>query len=121
MVKLILDKGNIEKLEIAIMQSTYLLMEEFKNDIEREQVVPFRTGTLKDSVVTFFDTNKAAIGWDTPYARRLYFHPEYNFRKDKHANAQGLWLDLWIRGEKKNWLAETYAKILKDRAGGIIK
>lgn len=41
--------------------------------------VPFRTGALKDSALTNTVIGQGEIVYATPYARRMYYHPEYNF------------------------------------------
>ena len=53
------------------------------------------------------------IATDVPYARRLYFHPEYHFRKDKHGEAGGRWYDPYISGSKKNFATEALTKLLR--------
>lgn len=44
-----------------------------------EPYTPFRTGTLIKSAIITSNNLSGQIGWYTPYARRLYHHPEYNF------------------------------------------
>ena len=58
-----------------------------------------------------------AISSNTPYARRLYFHPEYHFRTDNNPNAQGRWFDPWINGKYKRFAPETYKKFYKKLTG----
>lgn len=40
--------------------------------------VPYRDGFLKNSATIAIDGS--FIKYDTPYARRLYFNPQYNFK-----------------------------------------
>ena len=62
------------------------------------QLVAFKSGYVdKDQI----GQGKAAIVFHTPYARRLYYHPEYNFRTDKNPNTQGKWMQTYIDGEKR--------------------
>ena len=61
------------------------------------------------------------ISFDTPYARRLYWHPEYNFRNDKNINAQGKWMDAYINGEKDDFMKNAYLIFLKMNSKGVIK
>lgn len=102
-----------------------IMLDAVKTDVSQRQVVPFRDGLLKDSVSTGTmvqnDYTLGWIGWDTPYARRLYFHPEYNFRQDKHANAMGLWMTYYQYGPGYDWIRKSYATALKIAAGGVIK
>ena len=57
-----------------------------------------------------------------PYARRLYYHPEYNFHKEENPDAKGRWLEDWMPGgRKENFVQETFAENLRRemrRQGG---
>ncbi|MHB8061257.1 MAG: hypothetical protein ACYDG2_01280, partial [Ruminiclostridium sp.] len=61
------------------------------------------------------------ISYDTPYARRLYWHPEYNFRTDKNASAQGKWLQTYIDGPKKSFAKNVFKKLYQKLTGGVVK
>lgn len=53
---------------------------------------------------------------DTPYARRLYFHPEYNFQKVNNPNAQGLWAEPWLPGgDRENFIPDTFQQRMEAR------
>ena len=92
--------------------------------IVQAQVMPFDTGTMQNES-TFVDNEDLDRGHvkivvNTPYARRLYYHPEYNFNKVDNANAQGRWLDPWINGKHKNFAKqsfEQYYRRERDRRG----
>ena len=80
-------------------------------------VMPFDTGNLQDDS-TFVDDSekgKVSIVSSTPYARRLYFHPEYNFRRGNNSRAGGKWFDSFLND---NFISNAYAKLLK-RIGGL--
>lgn len=52
----------------------------------------------KTDNLTLRDVNKeieVSIVSDTPYARRLYFHPECNFNRDENIAAGGELLTPW--------------------------
>lgn len=73
--------------------------------VEQAQVFPFDKGTLQGEA-TFLDRSqskngKVTIVSSTPYARRLYFHPEYHFSKDENPNARGRWYADWLPGGKE--------------------
>ena len=54
----------------------------------------------------------------TPYARRLYYHPEYRFDKKENPNAGAGWFDDWAEGgANQNFAEETFAAIFKREAG----
>lgn len=111
----------IKAIEVAAIKALPLTMDTMKTEVNNMQVVPKDVGTLEESVVTGVENGKGFISYSTPYARRLYYHPEYNFRKDKNPNAQGRWLDPFIHGNKKDWLTGTYGFFLKKNSGGVIK
>jgi hypothetical protein len=119
-----LDAFKISELEKAGKQAFEMTLEAVLSDIKTSAVVPKEHTILEDS--GFVDTSQienmiASIVFDTPYARRLYWHPEYNFRTDKNINAQGKWMQTYIDGEKKDFIKETYGKFLKMLSKGVIK
>lgn len=116
-----LNQANIKKIQEAAIKALPLTMEAMKTEINNMQVVPKEIGSLEESAATGAEGNKGFISYNTPYARRLYYHPEYNFRQDKNPNAQGRWLDPFIHGDKKEWLTDTFGKFLKKNSGGVIK
>lgn len=54
---------------------------------------PQDTGALISSSIVASDFQKLLLVWDSPYARRLYWNPQFNFSKDKNPNARGLWFE----------------------------
>ena len=85
-------------------------------ELRDRQVMPFDTGNLQNDS-TFVDStqsDKVSIVSATPYARRLYFHPEYNFKRGNNANAGGKWFDSFLNDD---FIASAYAKLLKQRGG----
>ena len=88
-----------------------------KTDLIQSQTMPFDTGALQNRS-TFVDDTQAPSGVvsvvsDTPYARRLYFHPEYNFNKTKNPNAGGMWFEPYISGDKKDFIKNTFTTFMK--------
>lgn len=95
--------------------------ETVKTDLIQTQKMPFQKGVLQNDS-TFVDDKNAINGVirivsDTPYARKLYFHPEYNFDKSKNPNASGRWFDPYINGEKKKLMQKYFKMNLKRRLG----
>lgn len=93
-----------------------------RRDVMDAQVMPYDTGHMqRDS--TFVDHSQAKSGTvslvtQTPYARRLYFHPEYNFWKGRNKNAQGKWLEPWKEGgEKEDVCKKKFAELFKQYGG----
>ena len=124
-VRVMFDQAKINKLAQAQIQALEMTAEAVKSDVVASQVVPKDVGTLERSAyveTSQSEEGKAAVGFNTPYARRLYWHPEYNFRTDKNPNAQGKWMHMYLKGgDKETFTQDTFTKFLKQLAGGIIK
>lgn len=116
-----LNQANINLVRQGMIKALPLTMEATKTEVMTMQVIPKEVGDLEESVVVGAENNTSFISYNTPYARRLYYHPEYNFRTDKNPNAQGRWLDPFIHGPKKQWLTATFGEFLKQNTGGVIK
>lgn len=91
-------------------------------DIRDEQLMPFDTGNLQNDSTSVDDSQRAqgrvSVVSTTPYARRLYFHPEYDFRRNNNARAGGKWFEPYINGYKKEWVVNTFKELFK-RNGGL--
>ena len=117
-IKLYPEKIGI--LEKSSKQAFEMTVEAVLSDIVTSAVVPKDTGVLEESGFTVIKDAVGQIIFDTPYARRLYWHPEYNFRHDKNVNAQGKWMETYIDGPKKQWIIDTYNKFLKQLSKVVI-
>lgn len=115
--------------QTALRNTTDALLKQIKNS----QVMPFDTGNLQNES-TFADYANLAEGEtkivsSTPYARRLYFHPEYKFHRavwvdkdgKKHGankNAGGKWLAPWLKGgTRQNFCQKAFTRFYKQEAG----
>lgn len=120
-----LDEKKLAELQGRANDALVLIATEVLTDIRNSQVVPFDQGTLEGS--GFVDDSQSqqgqvAVVFDTPYARRLYWHPEYNFRTDKNPHARGRWMDAYLPGyEKARFIKEAFGKFLKQLSRGLIK
>lgn len=65
---------------------------------------PEAEGTLQSSGVIATKLGSGEVIWDTPYAHRLYIHPEYNFSTDKNPNARGKWFESAKAAHLTEWL-----------------
>ena len=103
---------------IALEQTGDYLIDEVVN----AQVLPFDTGTMQNES-TFVDKSKSSSGTvsivtSTPYGRRLYFHPEYNFKTENNPNAKGKWLEDWTEnGKYAKDVKKAYAHFYKQLGG----
>ena len=116
-----LNMSRINKICEAKITALEKTAEALKTDIIQEQVIPFDTGALQNES-TFVDyshssSGKVSLIHATPYARRLYYHPEFKFQKTENPNAKGRWLEDWEEGGSKEDVArEKYARFLKQEA-----
>ncbi|MBB6446461.1 hypothetical protein HNR53_003120 [Bacillus benzoevorans] len=54
---------------------------------------PWREHYLIASSIEHSKPGTGSLIWETPYARRLYYNPQYNFSKDHNPLAGGLWFE----------------------------
>jgi hypothetical protein len=117
-----LDQAKIGQIQKASKQAFEMTVEAVLSDMKTSAVIPKEHGTLEDSgFIEKTGDFVASIIFDTPYARRLYWHPEYNFRQDKNVNAGGKWMQPYIDGDKKDFIIKTYMKFLKQLSKGLVK
>ena len=119
-----LDRTKINTLINARNKALEQTTEAILSDIKTSAVVPKDSGELERSGfvdLLKLDDGIASIIFDTPYARRLYWHPEYNFRQDKNINAQGKWMQSYIDGDNKEFVTDTYKHFFKMFSKGVIK
>lgn len=117
-----LDEAKLKELTrqqyISLAQTADALV----TDLRDSQTMPFDTGNLQNDS-TFLDDSqkeqgKVSIVSSTPYARRLYYHPEYDFKTTNNRNAGGKWFEPYISGNRTDFVKETFAKLFK-RNGGL--
>lgn len=120
-----MDPTAVQKLSqaqsVALAQTASQMLKELKDD----HVLPFDTGTLQNES-SFVDDSNAKSGLvqiihDTPYARRLYFNPQYNFNQSKNPNARGEWWEDWIKGIKSSRPAELFAALYARQVRRYLK
>ena len=117
-----INRGVFRKLEQAQVQALEMTAEYVHTEVPQAQVMPRDTGTLQNEY-TYVDYSASSGGVcsvisSTPYARRLYFHPEYHFSKDENAHAGGRWFDPWSDGgSKAKDVKKAYAAFYRKGAG----
>lgn len=119
-VKLNFPKINqLTQAQVAALEQT---AEDLHTEVVQAQVFPRDTGALQNES-TFVDTSesnrgKVSIISSTPYARRLYFHPEFHFKKDENPNAKGKWYEDWLPGgENADLAVEAFKENYRRLAG----
>lgn len=135
-----MDMGLLQALAQAQITALEQTAEALHTEVVQARVVPRMDGTLQGEGF-FVDASESHNGevslvHSTPYARRMYFHPEYDFHRDpweekwtdkegvkhhvKHdgnPNAQGKWLEPWISGAHKDFCQKTFAEIYRRITG----
>lgn len=121
-VKVTIYAEKLEALDVASQKALELTAEAVHTEVVQAQVIPFDQGHLQNDS-TFVDTEEAAEGHvdlvsSTPYARRLYYHPEYNFSKEENPNAKAGWFNDWAEGgANESFAGETFAALFRREAG----
>ena len=118
-----LNMPRIRQLTQAAVTALELTGEALHTEVIQAQVFPFNTGHLQEDA-TFVDYSRANDGMvtlvsSTPYARRLYYHPEYHFQTKENPNAKGMWYEDWLPGgAKASDASKLFAQFYK-KAGGV--
>lgn len=121
-VKVTIFTEKLEELDDAAKRALELTAEWVHGEVVQAQVIPFKEGHLQNDS-TFVDSSMAAEGHadlvsSTPYARRLYYHPEYHFSKEENPNAGGLWFEPWADGgDRSEGVKTAFAAFFKREAG----
>ena len=110
----------LSKAQVTALEKT---AEALHSEVVQAQVIPFDTGNLQNES-TFVDYSESSSGkvsliHSTPYARRLYFHPEYHFSKDENTNAKGKWYEDWLPGGKNQDFAINAYQEINRRLTGV--
>lgn len=116
-----LNMSRIQELNQAAVSALERTAEALHTEVVQAQVMPFETGHLQEDA-TFVEYKNSAQGKvsiisSTPYARRLYYHPEYNFQTDENPFAGGEWFKPWLPGSVSAGFAkEAFQRFYKKEA-----
>ncbi len=118
-----LNMAAVRKLQEAQKKALAMAAEAVHTDVVQSQTMPRDTGALQNES-TFVDNNfnalgKAYIVSSTPYARRLYYHPEYHFQKAENPKAGGKWFNPYLKGGKKQDFAQKAFEKAMKKVGGL--
>ena len=109
----------------AQRQALEMTGQQVLNDLRNSQTMPFDTGNMQNDQ-TFVDDSRSSQGQvsivtDVPQARRLYYHPEYNFQQGKNPHAGAGWFEPYIDGEKSSKVKQWFKQFVKRNGGGYVK
>lgn len=124
-IEIKLDKQAIREIENAAKAAASEAMEKLRKDLLDSETMPFDTGDMQNNqtfvsvegeeTINGEDTYSVSLVTGSPQARRLYYHPEYQFQQGHNDNAGALWLEPYINGDKKDFVKQEYIKALKGR------
>ena len=135
-----LNMPRVKQLDKAAVRALEKTAEALHTEVVQAQVVPRMDGALQGEKM-FVDTSgitagKVSIVHEGPYARRLYYHPEYNFQKEPweedvknkdgtishlthkgNPNAKGRWFEDWLPGgSQEEFAGQAFKKFYKREA-----
>ena len=119
---LILNKRRIKEIARAAEISLEQTAEATRTELISKGYMPFDNGTLQNES-TFvdkseLDNGKISIVSATVYARRLYFHPEYDFQFINNNNARAYWLHEFLPGgEDEKFINNAFKRLFKKNGG----
>ena len=117
-----LNMPRINQLTKAAVKALEMTGEALHTEVVQAQVMPFDTGHLEEDA-TFVDyseskNGKVTLVSSTPYARRLYYHPEYHFQTDENPNAKGKWYEDWLPGGREaDYCTNAFKRIYRRLTG----
>lgn len=123
LVELKLSLSDLDGIRREAVDAALETVSALRGEVITAQVMPFDNGDMQNkhtSVEQWIegDDIHTALLTDTPYARKMYHHPEYNFQTVNNPNAQGLWLSTWLPGgANESFLLDTYHLKLRERLG----
>lgn len=120
--KIKLNMPVVKQLDKAKVAALKMTGDALLTQVKNTQVMPFDTGNLQNDS-TAVDYSQSANGVvkivsSTPYARRLYFHPEYNFSREENIAAGGKWFAPWLEGgTRQNFCSRAFVRFYRKEAG----
>lgn len=113
-------KPKIQQISQSAITALEKTGEAVHTDLVNSGTMPRDTGNLQNqsTFVDYSQSNRGTVSIisSTPYARRLYYHPEYQFSQLENPNAGGKWYEPYIKGSKKNFAPNAFKHFMK---GGV--
>lgn len=117
-----INQAAISRLTSLAQTALEQTVEALHTEVVQAQVMPRDTGALQNES-TYVDKSqssngKVSIVHSSPYARRLYYHPEYNFSREENIAAGGKWFEPWQKGGRQEEFCpkafkEFYKRLLR--------
>ena len=102
-----LNLPRIRQLTGAQIKALELTAEALHDEVANAEVIPMDKGTLTGEAF-FCDYSDSASGkvtlvHETPYARRLYYHPEYNLKTGSRVGNMPILRQNHLNNSTSNW------------------
>lgn len=113
-----INNALLKDLSNAAVKALEKTGEALHTEVVQSEIMPRDEGTLQNEK-TFADLSKSQQGKvsivsEGPYARRLYYHPEYNFQRTENAFAGGKWFEPWMKGGvSEDFCVKAFARFFK--------
>ena len=101
-----------EDFKKAYEKAAFLAFQDLRIQVDKDQSVPFLYGTLNDACHVYIDGKYVKISWNTAYAAFQYFIPHGHYT-GQHANATDHWLQKYLDGDEKEFIAKRVEYHLK--------
>lgn len=121
--KIKINQSRIKQLSAGAVTALEKTAEALHTEVVQAEIMPRDTGAMQNEN-TFVDysqsrSGRVSIVTSAPYARRLYFHPEYHFQTYENAFASGKWYKPWLpSGISEDFAPDTFKKFYR-RDGGL--
>ena len=120
--------GRREKLQRDVQASVNATAEAIATDLKTSGTMPYAVddrgaapGALQASVAVEYaagNSRTAKVTTQAPYARKLYYHPDFNFEQGANSKAQGFWYGQYMRkGNKRSFAKDVFSREMKARRG----
>ena len=111
-----LNESVLDMLDNAQMEAFVQTADATLTELRDRQVMPFDTGNLQNDSTSIDDSQGTTVSIVTsaPQARRLYFHPEYNYKRSNNSRAGGGWFDSFLNDD---FIQNAYDRLLKQKGG----
>lgn len=112
--------AGIKQLDKNVQDCLEQTAEVLHTEVQTAQVMPMDTGTMQNDD-TFVDYSQSSKGFvdivtTSPQARRLYFHPEYDFQTINNPNAKGKWWEDWLPGGiYEDFAQKAFSELLRRK------
>ena len=116
-MRFVRNNNVMRQITIHAQRALALAALDIRADLVESGTVPLESGHLQNQA-TYVDAanlshGRVAVVSDTVYARRKYFHPEFNFDQSVNPNAGGRWFDTYLTGGKRYMVRDRFVANLR--------